>query len=361
MSERYTKFIAGKLQKSGFENIQILSPNEEISADIIATSKSGAKVCIKCCYSTQPVTAIVVQAVLQAKRSYKCNASMIVTNNTFTDKAKAYAAENKTVLKEEITIPQPSVNTAPSSNKKNNASPKRNLIGILAVLALLLIVLIPIGIHLSTEPSNPDTEESAAASEMQKLSENNISNGEKTSGSENNPDVSDSTEEAFTELEAIGDISVDEGLFSVEITVPADFVGDTTQAELDAAVQENGYKSATLNTDGSATYVMTQKQHNDMMEELRENFKQQLNEMVGSEDFPNFVKIEANDNFTRFEVTTKSTELNFMESFSTLQFYMISGAYNTFNGTTVDNCSVIFINEQTGEIISEANSSEMGD
>ena len=42
-----------------------------------------------------------------------------------------------------------------------------------------------------------------------------------------------STENDISDLNAIGDIDVDKNLFDVTITVPADFVGDTTQEELD--------------------------------------------------------------------------------------------------------------------------------
>ena len=68
-----------------------------------------------------------------------------------------------------------------------------------------------------------------------------------------------------------------------------------------------------------------------------------------------------NDDFTKFEVTTENEELDFTESFITLGFYMMSGTYHVFNGTQPDNCQVIFYNAQTGEVIQEANSSEIGD
>lgn len=332
MSERYTKFVAGKLQKSGFENIQILSPNEEISADLLAMSKSGAKVCIKCCYSTQPVTAKAVQAVLQAKRYYKCNASMIVTNNTFTDKAKAYAAENKTVLKENIAPPQSAAQPQQKTSPATKSSKKNILPFVIVGLAVLSIIAIPIGIHMNSS--------------------------EETSNANNNPQEVSTSIDGAEEIKALGDISVDEGLLNVDITFPAEFIGETTQEDIEKEAKENGYKSAVLNADGSVTYTMTKKQHKELMEETSKGFRQQLSELVGSEDYPNFTNVQANDDFTRFEVTTTSSELSWTESFSTLQFYMMSAMYHTLNGTKVDNCQVVFINADTGVIISEANSSE---
>lgn len=184
--------------------------------------------------------------------------------------------------------------------------------------------------------------------------------------------VSESTEEPIIETEteseandidiaALGDIAVDEGLFDVELVVPKDFVGETTQEELDALAKEMGYKSITLHEDGSATYVMTKAQHKEMMTGLTETINSSLSDMIASENYPNFTDIEANDNFTSFTITTKSAELDFAESISVLGFYMYGGMYNTFAGTPVDNIHVEFINVDSGEVISSADSKNMGE
>lgn len=165
--------------------------------------------------------------------------------------------------------------------------------------------------------------------------------------------------ESKTNDEVSGTIGVEENLFSVEITIPADFVGEQTQEDLDNFSKENGFKSVVLNEDGSATYTMTKKQHEDMLSEMRQQLNSNLEELIGSVDYPNFTKIEANDNFTEFKITTKSTELDIAESFSVMAFYMYGGMYNVFSGEEVDNINVKFINESTGELIVESNSKDM--
>jgi hypothetical protein len=163
----------------------------------------------------------------------------------------------------------------------------------------------------------------------------------------------------LSELEAIGDIEVDKGLFSVTLNIPADFVDEgTTQETLDEIVKEKGYKSATLNADGSVSYVMTKKQHQEMLESISESLNNTLSEMVGSESTPNITAIEANENFTDFKVTTTNNELSLSESFSVMTFYVYGGMYATFSGETVDNIHVDFINASSGEIIESANSSD---
>lgn len=172
--------------------------------------------------------------------------------------------------------------------------------------------------------------------------------------------TSTETTTGFEDLEAIGELEVDQNLFTVEITVPADFLGEgITQESLDADVAASNYISAKLNDDGSVTYVMTKAVHDEMMVGVRDNIQQALEEMVGSEEFPSFTKVEANDDFTQFTVETTSTELGLVESFSVLGFYMFGGMYHAFNGTQVDDIAVTFINADSGDTVGEAHSSDM--
>ena len=174
-----------------------------------------------------------------------------------------------------------------------------------------------------------------------------------------NEDTDSSTEKDA--LDFIGDMNVEREIFDVKLTIPKDYVEGETQESLDAKAKEAGWKSATLNADGSVTYEMTKKQHKVMMDELVENINTELNNMCGSEDYPNYVSITASDNFTNFTVVSKSSELGLTESISVLGFYMFGGMYNVFNGTTVDNIHIDFVNEATGEVFNSADSKDMAD
>lgn len=167
------------------------------------------------------------------------------------------------------------------------------------------------------------------------------------------------TSDGMEDLESIGDIEVDKNLFDVVITMPADLVGETTQEELDQQAAESGVHSITLNEDGSATYVMSKEQHKKLLEETRQSIQSSLDEMVGSEDYPNITSIEANDNFTSFTVTTTSTELSLTEAFSVMGFYLYGGVYGIFSGETPDNIHVDFVNADTGEIMESSDSKDL--
>ncbi len=169
-----------------------------------------------------------------------------------------------------------------------------------------------------------------------------------------------STNAESNDNESGGSFELEKNIFSVELTIPADFTESHTQAEWDNISDEMGYKSITLNPDGSVTYKMTKKQHEEIIEETRNSINSALQEMIGSEEYPNLTNISTNNDFTEFTVTTTSEELNLAESLSTLVFYLYGGMYNAFSGNAVDNISVTFINANTGSVISQANSKDMG-
>ena len=183
--------------------------------------------------------------------------------------------------------------------------------------------------------------------------------------------VSDATVETRNASQAStteneGGIDVDKGLMNVEITIPAEsaeYYGFSfeSQEEADAYAKEQGFKSATLGDDGSVTIVMSKSQHKKTMEELNKTIDEALQEMIGSEDYPNITAVEHNDNYTEIKVTTESEELSLNESFSTLAFYIYGGMYNSFNGTPVDNIHIDFINEASGEVIDSFDSENMDD
>ena len=172
--------------------------------------------------------------------------------------------------------------------------------------------------------------------------------------------VSEEDSEDLSELDSLGDVEVEQQLFDVTVTIPANYIESSSQEELDAAAKEYGYK-ATLNEDGSATYVMTKSQHKEMMEELTSSMQESLNSMAESEEYPNITSVTANSDFTEFTVTTKNSEPDLAESFSVMAFYMYGGMYNIFNGTEVDNIHVDFVNADSGEIISSSDSKNLED
>ena len=166
-------------------------------------------------------------------------------------------------------------------------------------------------------------------------------------------------DESINGLEAIEKMDVNKRLFDVTLTIPREYAGDITQDQLDESIKEKGYKSATLNEDGSVTYVMTKQQHKEMLGAIRESIDNSLAEMVGSETYPNITDISTNENYTNFTVTTKNEKPDLKESFSIMGLYMYGGMYSKFSGEAIDNVHVDFVNEATGEVIGSSDSRDL--
>lgn len=148
------------------------------------------------------------------------------------------------------------------------------------------------------------------------------------------------------------------GLFNVALTIPAEYVEGTTQKELNKQAKEGAFKSATLNKDGSVTYVMSKSQHKEMLNTLKDSIADELNKIPNSTDYPNVTKVEANDDYTKFTVTTASTELSFEEQFLSMQLYIYGGMYNAFNNLSPV-ISVDYVNADSGATIYSGKSSDI--
>lgn len=168
------------------------------------------------------------------------------------------------------------------------------------------------------------------------------------------------TDSAPTEPEQAGSIHIDTSTSTVELTIPKKYMETATQEELDDAAVEMGFQSITLQDDGSAVYLMTIEQHEQMMDNIKENIRIGLESIKTSKDYKNFVDITANEDYTEFTVTTTEKRLDMKESYSVLTFYMYGEMYNMFNGISPVNIRVVFVNDETGEVVSTADSLNRG-
>lgn len=161
---------------------------------------------------------------------------------------------------------------------------------------------------------------------------------------ETQPDIDDV-------MNAIFDITVDKGLSNVALTVPKDLSDEITQEEMNEIVKELNLEAATKNSDGSITYIITKKQHEELLEELRNSLKQSLSESLNPTDYPSITNVEANDNFTHFTLTTKNEVPDFFERLSVFLLITYSEFYRVFAGEEHDNIIFDFVNAESGEII----------
>lgn len=148
-------------------------------------------------------------------------------------------------------------------------------------------------------------------------------------------------------------IKTEKGILNVTITIPSSFVGEegVTQEELDQEVKEKGFKSATINEDGSVTYVMSKSKQKELLKKMKEDMDGNLNDMIGGESTPNVTDIQVNKDVTEFTVTTTNTELDLGESFSCIALFMYGGLYNSFAGNEDFDVLVTYKNSDSKEVI----------
>ena len=160
---------------------------------------------------------------------------------------------------------------------------------------------------------------------------------------------------------ATSQIQVEKQLFDVTLTLPSDYVEEgATQEQLEEEIKSNsGIKSVKLNEDGSVTYKMTKKAHQEMMQSIADSIDEAMKEMIGSEDYPDFVDVKANEDYTVFTVSISSNELSLNEGFSVIAFYFYGGMYGVYSGETPENIHVDFVNAETGEVVESSDSAEM--
>ncbi len=144
---------------------------------------------------------------------------------------------------------------------------------------------------------------------------------------------------AWDQLESLGKVEAENGIFFVTLTLPADFVGeDITQESIDANAGVD-YISGKLNEDGSVTYRMTKRQHKAMLDMITESFDEALQGLVDDEQYT-FTDIKHNNSYSEFDVYLSTDQIGLAEGFAALGFYLYAGVYSTFSGHTPDHILV---------------------
>ncbi len=162
---------------------------------------------------------------------------------------------------------------------------------------------------------------------------------------------------AWDELEALGKVKAENGLFYVTITVPAGLAGgEVSQESLDANAGET-YASAVLNEDGSVTYKMTKKQHKAMLDGLTESIDSVHKALVENYDYA-FTSIEHNEDLTLFEVHLSTEEVGMTEGLMVYGFFLYAGMYHVFTGKDNPNIVVNYY-DPAGKQILSVNSADM--
>ncbi len=114
------------------------------------------------------------------------------------------------------------------------------------------------------------------------------------------------------------------------------------------------------NRDGSVTITMKEEDHDKMMEEMGETIDEQIQEIVDdTQTWDNITAVEANDDYTQFDVTLENGTVGLAEPFSLILFYMMGEMYQTLDGNSGAEVKVNFI-DKNGNVLQTASSKDAG-
>lgn len=169
-----------------------------------------------------------------------------------------------------------------------------------------------------------------------------------------------SLQEAADVISTAEQIEVEDGLFDVTLTLPADYASDITAEEIAQQVADGKVHTGVLNDDGSVTYTMSKAQHAALLESVAAQLRSTLDDMIGSADYPNLTAIETNDDFTDFTVytTTQPGAVGLSDEMSVLIYYTCGKMYGIVSGQEPDNIHVDILNAESGELVSAHDSKD---
>ncbi|KMM38286.1 hypothetical protein [Guptibacillus hwajinpoensis] len=182
------------------------------------------------------------------------------------------------------------------------------------------------------------------------------SSNEQSSNNDKSQAATNQTEEDNEKSKDDGEVAVDKGLLSVEVTIPASMVESENTEETIASAKEQGIKEVTENEDGSVTYKMSKSVHKELMNEIGASIEETVEETKNSEDFVSIKDISHNDSFSKFTVIVdKESYENSMDGFATITLGMSGMIYQIYDGADPEKYSVTISmkDEASGEVFDE--------
>lgn len=140
----------------------------------------------------------------------------------------------------------------------------------------------------------------------------------------------------------------------VEVTLPANLMGDDNTGELMPEQIENGFKSSKVHEDGSITYQIDRKKYDRFMEMSKNELMATFNEMAGSGDYESITQVLYNQELT--EVTLMVDPTVYQEGtdkYATKGIALKLVTYQLFSGVSIDKVEVVVNVEasETNEVI----------
>ena len=127
----------------------------------------------------------------------------------------------------------------------------------------------------------------------------------------------------------------------IVITIPKSLISEQTSTELTEEQKSMGFKSATLNDDGTLTLVIAKSEYDTLMQKLKQNTADSLESIVTGGTYPSVKDIEYNDDFSKITLIVEQQSFDEgLDSLSTLVAGLAGTIYQVYNGADTDNLTV---------------------
>ncbi len=146
---------------------------------------------------------------------------------------------------------------------------------------------------------------------------------------------------------------------TVDLLIPAYYTEGAGEEEYASFMEGYGIDSFTQGDDGSVTFHMTQETYDAMLASMVEDLESLLAGIPGDENVVGVESVEHNDRFTVFTVKKSSRDFGAYEAFYFETYCTMAGQYyNLYLGDPVDSVHIEWVDQETGEILKELDTSE---
>lgn len=147
-------------------------------------------------------------------------------------------------------------------------------------------------------------------------------------------------------------------LSDADITIPSALVGD----EISELEINEPTTTTEESLDNTTTLSLTGEERTSIVNDISSEITTNITTILEDDDhYPNIVSITPNSDFTEFTISLKDGVMNTYESMLVMSFYMIGDKYQLYFGVPASEVKTVikYVNDNTGEIISESDSTSM--
>lgn len=162
------------------------------------------------------------------------------------------------------------------------------------------------------------------------------------------------------------DITIPAGLVGSEINISGQQEdqesGDTDDGGSGTATNSPGEIPSTENADGTITLSLNGEQRTAIVNRLTADIAKSIQTILDDDEYyPNIVSITPSEDGTTFTIALAEGQMNMYESMLVMSFYTMGDKFQLYQGIPASDVktTVIYVNDSTGEVISESDSTSM--